>query len=73
MGAEGNDGLALPVVFLDKRIDSHRHFAPPIGITDENDIVILYGCIALNGQDAPWLRVPVWQLPYISYSLPDKE
>ena len=42
MGAERDDGFALPIVLLDERIDRHWHVAPPVRITDEDDVVILY-------------------------------
>ena len=50
VGNERNDALAHPVVFLYKGIDTHRHFAPAVGIADENHIVILDSNVALHSQ-----------------------
>lgn len=50
MGAERDDSLAMPVVLLNERIYGHRHITPPVGVTDEDDVVILYRSIALNGR-----------------------
>ena len=41
MGAEGGNDLSVPVVLLDKGIDRHRQFAPPVRIAQENHIIVL--------------------------------
>ena len=47
MGAKGNNGLAFPVVFLNEGVNSHRHVAPPIGITEVHYIIFFNFYIAL--------------------------
>lgn len=45
--AEWYHDLVPPVMFLDESIDRHRHFAPPIGIAQENHVIILNSDIAI--------------------------
>ncbi len=61
VGAEGNNGLALPVVLFEERIDGHWHVAPPVGIADEELLwisnVILWASM-LHRNKQPWHRRP---------------
>ena len=50
MSAERSYGLAPPVVLLQEGVDWHRHVAPPVGITDENHIIILNSDIIFDGR-----------------------
>ena len=41
VGVERDDGLAREVILVKERVDRHRQIAPPVGITDEDGIVVV--------------------------------
>ena len=50
VGAEGNKCLAGEIVLLQKRVQNHRHVAPPVWIPDK-DGVVGFGSFELSRND----------------------
>ena len=41
MRTERDKGLAAEVVFVEERVERHRHIVPPVGESDEDHIVVI--------------------------------
>lgn len=54
MRAERYDYFAVPVMLFDKRVNSHRNIAPPVGITEKKSHHSLLRLHLLLSQGAHW-------------------
>lgn len=52
MRTERDKGLAAEVVFVEERVERHRHIVPPVGESDEDHIVVIeiLMCVASFGR-----------------------